>query len=346
MLTRTQLKKIQKSMKNGTGTDIKISKTQIRKVGGNIFSLATNFLPKVMPAVSKIGGPLLTGALAGLGENLIDKIFGEKGGMIIPMNKLTQKVPMLNLFTAKQERDLNNAYQTGGNMHLTPTKKQMQHGGFWGALASIGIPLAMNLIPKLFGKGLQVDISRSRRSIPVFLPKMTKTNYEIPPVHGFGIRKKKETKKTQRIASRPKFTVQKHSHFGKDTLTFVNKPLSNFHLIDWVKKFGIKHFREIYSRDNLPSKIRKECGIINLDTMIGPGTHWVCYRNIDKQREYFDSFGLKMPKEVANYLNTSNKQIFYSGDEIQERLSVLCGYWCLYYLLERQNEKKHISNNP
>ena len=27
---------------------------------------------------------------------------------------------------------------------------------------------------------------------------------------------------------------------------------------------------------------------------------------------------------------------FFSGDEIQERDSVLCGYWCLYYLLERQ----------
>ena len=33
---------------------------------------------------------------------------------------------------------------------------------------------------------------------------------------------------------------------------------------------------------------------------------------------------------------TSGKQIFYSGDEIQERDSVLCGYWDLYYLLERQ----------
>ena len=46
-----------------------------------------------------------------------------------------------------------------------------------------------------------------------------------------------------------------------------------------------------------------------------------------------------MPKEVANYLNTSNKQITYSGDEIQMRFSFLCGYWCLYYLLGRQNGK-------
>ena len=46
-----------------------------------------------------------------------------------------------------------------------------------------------------------------------------------------------------------------------------------------------------------------------------------------------------MPEKVANYLNTSNKQIVYSGGEIQERLSFLCGYCYLYYLLERQNGK-------
>ena len=92
----------------------------------------------------------MTGALAGLVENLIDKIFGKKGGMIIPLNKFTQMTSMLNLLTAKQKSDLNNAYQSGGNMHLRPTKKkkQMQQRGFGGALASIGTPLAMKLVPK------------------------------------------------------------------------------------------------------------------------------------------------------------------------------------------------------
>jgi len=43
-----------------------------------------------------------------------------------------------------------------------------------------------------------------------------------------------------------------------------------------------------------------------------------------------------MPSEVKTYLSTGGKQVVYSGDEIQERDSVLCGYWCLYYLCERQ----------
>ena len=118
----------------------------------------------------------------------------------------------------------------------------------------------------------------------------------------------------------------------------MNKPLSNFDLLNWVKKLGIKHFKGVYSRDGLPDRIkRNECGKINLDSKIGPGTHWVAYRNVESTYcEYFDSFGLVMPNEVMIYLMTSGKRIFYSGDEIQERDSVLCGYWCLYYLLERQ----------
>ena len=106
--------------------------------------------------------------------------------------------------------------------------------------------------------------------------------------------------------------------------------------MDWVAKLGIKHFRGIYSRDGLPRKIRKECGIINLDDIQGAGTHWVCYRNLDSMVEYFDPFSLIMPNEALKYFNTSGKRVVYSIDEVQNRSTVLCGYWCLYYLYERQ----------
>ena len=123
--------------------------------------------------------------------------------------------------------------------------------------------------------------------------------------------------------------------------------------MDWVKKLGIKHFRGIYSRDGLPKKIRKECGIINLDDMTGPGTHWVCYRNLDSVLgkpvvEYFDPFGLRMPNEALEYFRTARKRIVYSMDEIQNRNTVLYGYWCLYYLFERQrgNSILDVIHNP
>ena len=118
--------------------------------------------------------------------------------------------------------------------------------------------------------------------------------------------------------------------------------------MDWIKKLNIKNFSSIYSRDGLPKRIGKECGIINLDDMVGPGTHWVCYRNLDSVVEYFDPFGLIMPSEVLKYFKTSGKQIVYSLDEIQNRNTVLCGYWCLYYLWERQrgNSILDIIHNP
>ena len=118
--------------------------------------------------------------------------------------------------------------------------------------------------------------------------------------------------------------------------------------MDWVAKLKIKHFRGIYNRDGLACKMRKECGIINLDDTAGAGTHWVCYRNLDSMVEYFDPFGLIMPNEALKYFNTSGKRIVYSINEIQNRSTVLCGYWCLYYLYERQrgNSVLDIIHNP
>ena len=151
-------------------------------------------------------------------------------------------------------------------------------------------------------------------------------------------RKLEKAKKRPRIVVRKKQPIQRNSYHWKH---FVNKPLSNFDLEKWIDDLGIKHFRSIYSRDRLPDQIRKkECGIINLDSIEGEGTHWVCYRNIDKNMvEYFDPFGLIMPHEIHHYLVTSGKKVIFCQDEIQNRNTVLCGYWCLYYLIERQKGK-------
>ena len=150
-------------------------------------------------------------------------------------------------------------------------------------------------------------------------------------------KKKKKTKKTTtngtRISNR--FTwnsyikkMEQNTSFRINNIKFINKPMSNYDLIKWVNKLDIKHFKGIFSRDNLPNQIDEpEVGIINLDRKSGPGTHWVCYRNVDKHIcEYFDSFGLIMPTEIQKYLRTSDDKIIYSTDEIQERDSVLCGY--------------------
>ena len=157
-------------------------------------------------------------------------------------------------------------------------------------------------------------------------------------------RKLEKAKKLERVKKRPGIVITKKQSIQRDPNSwnhFVNKPLSNFDLEKWVDDLGITYFRSIYSRDRLLGAIRKkECGIINLYSIEGEGTHWVCYRNIDKQMvEYFDPFGLIIPDEILHYLAKSGKKVFYSQDEIQNRDTVLCGYWCLYYLVERQKGK-------
>ena len=234
--------------------------------------------------------------------------------------------------------------------------------------------MAISLVSKMFGSGLQVDRGASRNTKNVYVPPVTQCEGQYfsgypprsPPFFGtwkdienrgplgMGV-KKKSWQAVQRQGearggptTRIKKPIQRNPHIRRH---FVIKPLSNFDLMDWVKKLGIKHFRGVFSRDGLPRKIKKECGIINLDDLAGPGTHWVCYRNLDSVVEYFDPFGLIMPNEAAKYFHTANpsrKRTEYSIDEIQNHDTVLCGYWCLYYLLERQmgNSMLDVIQNP
>lgn len=83
-------------------------------------------------------------------------------------------------------------------------------------------------------------------------------------------------------------------------------------------------------RDQLPkTPLRRECGIINLDTHGGPGTHWVAYRKINNDVEYFDSFGnLQPPTEVINYLG---RNITYNYKREQFEI-YNCGHLCLSFL--------------
>ena len=130
-----------------------------------------------------------------------------------------------------------------------------------------------------------IDEGHLIQQINVYVPPTNGMGYpyQSPPFIGtwgnpigMGVKKKKLQVQRKRTSSRKKQPIQLNSHSRHH---FVIKPLSNFDLMEWIKKLGIKHFRGIYSRDGLPHKIKKECGIINLDDIQGPGTHWVCYRN-------------------------------------------------------------------
>ena len=243
MLTKTQLKRIKKAMSNGTGVDLKISKTQIRHVvqeGGSLwsslFSLGTKALPYATKAITKAVPALATGAVQALGSLGIDKIFGkgQSGGFLIPQNKINQLIKYKDLLTKRQKELIETALHTGGQLVVKPTKTQS--GGFLGTLlASIGVPLLLNA---LTGKGLQVDSKRSRRSVNVHVPKINKSttsngglvipaNYRSPPFigtwenpTGMGVKPKKKHPK-KRLKKKAKVC------YSEKNSRFKNVPLLN-----------------------------------------------------------------------------------------------------------------------
>lgn len=112
------------------------------------------------------------------------------------------------------------------------------------------------------------------------------------------------------------------------------RPLTNFELEEYAKKLNISYFRGVFMRDCLPGKMWKnEAAIVNLDTSVGSGTHWVCYRKIGSNIYYFDSFGnLKPPQELVQYFN--GYDVYYNYRTLQSYRMVICGHLCLRFLTE------------
>lgn len=84
-------------------------------------------------------------------------------------------------------------------------------------------------------------------------------------------------------------------------------------------------------RNSLPKKVKQnECGIVNLDSTKGFGTHWVCFAKNRHHIEYFDSFGnLQPPLELLKYLGNN---VSYNYTRKQKFNTFNCGHLCLQFL--------------
>lgn len=99
---------------------------------------------------------------------------------------------------------------------------------------------------------------------------------------------------------------------------------------------NIPNFRGVFMRDSLPCKINEhESGVVNLDSTIGKGTHWVCYKKQGFNVQYYDSFGnLKPPIELQRYFDSGPyySEVKYNYFPIQNDDEVNCGHLCLDFL--------------
>ena len=90
-------------------------------------------------------------------------------------------------------------------------------------------------------------------------------------------------------------------------------------------------FIGVYSRDNLPDKIKDGAYVINLDEYYDIGTHWITLYVNNKTVTYFDSFGIEhIPKEVKKFIGKRN--IISNIHRIQNYDSIMCGYFCIGFI--------------
>ena len=114
-------------------------------------------------------------------------------------------------------------------------------------------------------------------------------------------------------------------------------PLTNIEISEYYK--NEPRFNGVYSRNNLPNKIKKGAYVINLDKYENMGTHWISLFVKPKYTIYFDSFGVEhIPKEINKFSNnettrsSSLERIKSNIFRIQAYDSIMCGYFCIEFI--------------
>ena len=176
-LTETQIKRLKKRSAAEKGMVIKLSQTQLQNTaqrGGNLFSAMLGLArPLIKPAL----GALVSTGLSFGAEKVLKKIFGNGfGPKEIELYKLVQRM-------TPSQKKLAEQYLVGQGL---VRGSGAQYGGFLGMLASIGVPLAIDLVRKIIGKGMQTQPPppppRTRRSPGI--PKGKGMQIQPPPFYG------------------------------------------------------------------------------------------------------------------------------------------------------------------
>ena len=106
-------------------------------------------------------------------------------------------------------------------------------------------------------------------------------------------------------------------------------PLTNFETQKYYE--NEPKFNGVFSRDNLPWKIKDGAYVINLDEYGDTGTHWIplfCKKN---EIIYFDSFNVEhIPEEIKEFIG--NKNIKANIFRVQANDSTMCGYFCIGFI--------------
>ena len=118
-------------------------------------------------------------------------------------------------------------------------------------------------------------------------------------------------------------------------------PLTNFELRKHYENES--RFNGIYSRDNLPNKIKDGAHVINLDVYSNVGTHWIALYVKNNDITYFNSFGVEhIPKEIIKIIGRKN--VIANICRIQAYDSIMCRYFCIRFINFMLAGKKFTGN--
>ena len=106
-------------------------------------------------------------------------------------------------------------------------------------------------------------------------------------------------------------------------------PLTNFEIQKYYE--NEPRFNGVFSRDNMPKKIKDGAYVINLDEYADVGTHWIALFCEKSEILHFDSFGvehvLEQNKEFFGNENTK-ANIF----RVQSNNSIMRGYLYIRFI--------------
>ena len=106
-------------------------------------------------------------------------------------------------------------------------------------------------------------------------------------------------------------------------------PLTNFEIQKYYE--NEPRFNGIFSRDNMPKKIKDGEYVINLDEYADVGTHWIALFCKKSETVYFDSFGVEhIPEKIKEFIR--DKNIKTNIFRVQAKNSVMCGYFCIGFV--------------
>ena len=290
LLTTRQNTKLRNAINNNLATDIKLSKAQIKKL-----IQSGGFLGKLL---SKLASPLMKVALP-LAKNVLAPL-GLAAATSAIDGSIQKKIHGSGVKLVIEQKDMNDimkiieALENSGILLKGVTKRienetKEQRGGFLGMLlGTLGDSLLGNLL--IDGKGIMRAGNGIARA-------------------GNGIVRAGEGSKKKHL-----------------NLLLPFHPLTNIEISEYYK--NEPRFNGVYSRNNLPNKIKKGAYVINLDEYENTGTHWVALF------VYFDSFVIEhIPKEINKFINNDTTKssaiarIKSNIFRIQAYDSIMCGYF-------------------